>query len=97
MTKKFVYVGQYDAFWRLTPDEWEQICRDGMKGGYDLSPFKQLAGRPIWLKRHPDGSTGYYRTRQDMLYYEPLDWDAEDFREALDELEEMRNDGEIGN
>lgn len=92
-TEPYVFVGQAGGFWRLTLDQWEEVCRAGLKGGYDLSPYRRIRSKPIWLEKYPDNS-GYRRTRTDMLYFEPEGWSKEDFREALDEIEKMRLDGD---
>lgn len=83
---RYVYIGNFGYCWRLTVEEWRAICEAGAEGyGYDLSPFKALRRFPSWLERGED-SDQRYNTRNDRLYYEPLDWTAEDFGSALKEL-----------
>jgi hypothetical protein len=84
---RYVYIGNFGYCWRLTVEAWRAICEAGVAGeGYDLSPYRQLRRFPSWLERGED-SDQRYNTRNDRLYYEPLDWSAEDFAGALSDLE----------
>jgi hypothetical protein len=78
-----VYIGQYDYFWSLSYSEWTEICKQGANGdGYDLTRFKQLKSRPKGLLKDSDNSS-YYATNNEILYFEPLDWYAEEFEDWL--------------
>jgi len=80
---KHVYVGQFGAFWRLTPEQWRQVCRDGAYGeGYSLEGYRGLKTKPRWL--HPmEDDRGRYWTSKEVEYYEPFDWFEHDFKEHL--------------
>ncbi len=85
----FVYVGQFDYFWKLTEAQWREVIASGLSGeGYTLEPYRELKTRPRFLWR--DRETGRCsRMVNDKLYYEPLDWDQQNFQHALEELNEV--------
>jgi hypothetical protein len=87
-----IFVVQYGGWWKLTPDEWTQICRDGMTGdGYMLPRHRTITRRSplVGATDYNDGEgrTSYYPLRDDVLVYTPLDWEPEEFGEALKELD----------
>jgi hypothetical protein len=85
---RYVYVGQFGAFWKLTPKQWEDVCRSGATGeGYTLEDYRCLKTRPRWLcrERETERADRYFSSRNDRTYYEPLDWFPEDFETVLNE------------
>jgi hypothetical protein len=84
---KYVYVGQFGFCWRLTVEQWRALCEAGARGeGYNLEPYRELKRFPrgIWLDRETGRRSS---TRNDILYYEPLDWEPDWFQSALEDLE----------
>lgn len=90
MRKLIIYVEQYGAFWRLTPAAWRALCEEGLKGNGHNLPERPLRNRPRTIGRtdYGDGDGSYYPKRPDILVYRPLDWEVEDYQEALNELKE---------
>jgi len=83
-----VYIGQYDCFWSLTLNQWVSLCKEASKGeGYDLTPFKRLKSRPNGVLKNIDADSyyanSYYTIDESILYFEPLDWYAEEFSDWL--------------
>jgi hypothetical protein len=86
-----IYVGQFDYFWKLSEREWLELCTACADGaGYDLAAYRQLKHKPRFLVRNENGRSGYWSTRQDVIYVEPLDWYAEDFAEHLADISQVK-------
>lgn len=89
-TPKTVYVTQYGVFWKLTPLQWRDLCAAAIKDdGYDLDKVAlRLKDRPRAIRRDMDSDRdSYYTTRNDMPLFHPLDWDKEQFEDALRDIE----------
>lgn len=87
---KYVYLGHEGRVFKLSLDEWEEVCKAGIGGSaVDLTQFQRMRARPSWLSPFPTGG-GFYRTRKDRVYYEPCEWSRQDFQDALEELENLR-------
>jgi hypothetical protein len=85
----YVYIGQFDAFWRLTTDEWIALCESASKnGGYDLDGYRQLKARPAFLRCVPERKGRYWSKDPSKVYVEPLDWESSDFADAAREAKE---------
>ena len=65
LRRYYVYVQQYDSFWRLHWHEWTEICRAAQLpdfDGYTLPHNRRLQRRPrcIAVFREPDAAPSYY-------------------------------------
>jgi hypothetical protein len=76
MKKPHVYVTQYNAWWRLTVDEWVEVCMAGAYNdhGYSLEGYRELKNKPRYA-RH---------------VFKPLDWEKEDFVWAIGEARTLK-------
>lgn len=86
---KYAYIGQFGAIWRLPLLQWRKLCEQAAQGlGYDLDAWRPLKSRPAWLLC--DGSPEcFYKTRNDRIYHEPLDWFEDDYEDAVGEIDEF--------
>lgn len=82
---KAVIVEQYGYFWKLTPDEWREILKAGVNGGYELPRHRQLKRKPSYVGRM---ERDYFSARNDIPLKTPLDWTPDDFAEALADMNE---------
>ena len=86
MAKRYIYIGNFGYCWKLTEEEWREVCASGIRGeGYDLSKYRELISAPRWTYKDERGRR--YSTRNDRLYYEPLDWEPHEFEDALEVLD----------
>lgn len=87
-----IYVEQYGAWWKLTPEHWHGLLEGGCLGwGHELpSKFGRLTRRPplvgVTYPDGPEGRPSYFARRDDVLVYRPLDWEPNDYFAALDDL-----------
>lgn len=82
------YVEQFDCFWSLSRAEIEALLAMGSQtGGHDLEGFRELRGRPAGVRRDR-GERDYYTVSNDVFLIGPLDFEKEDYREALEKLKE---------
>ena len=78
------YVEQFDQFWSLDRDEMYGVLLIGVRtGGHDLRPYRKLKDRPSSVRKER-GKQGFYVTRNDVFLISPLDYDREDYAEALE-------------
>lgn len=88
---RYVYIGHFGYPYRLTVAQWRTLCEGGARGeGYDLEQIgaKELKRFPAGVVKFDRQSPGRSSIYTDLLYYEPLDWEAEAFADALVELRE---------
>jgi hypothetical protein len=92
-TLKAIYCEHYGRYWfKLTIPEWEECLRTGIKGeSHWLPESAALQERPRHIK--VEGTIGspqasYWSTRDDCQVWSPLDWEPEDYKDALEQLEE---------
>lgn len=86
-SRPLIYVQQFGGFWRLSEAEWRGVLASGIAGeGHVLPERGMLRSRPRGIHRDADGP-GYWTSRNDILFHQPLDWEPDDYREALEELE----------
>ena len=92
-TLKAIYCEHYGRFWyKLTVAEWRECLRTGMLGESHLLPeAAALKNRPRHI--HCEGTPGehsatFWSTRDDNQVWSPLDWEPEDYEDALEQLEE---------
>jgi hypothetical protein len=93
-----VYVEQYGYWWKLSLDQWKQIIQGAIKGdGYELPQSAQLKIRPrtVGATEYGGETPSYFSRREDVVIYSPLDWDTEDFKFALEELQTLQQRQEI--
>jgi len=94
MTVKAVYVEQYGMFWRLTLCEWKALCEQGVKGeGHLLPSNRALKRRPsaaIGVENYGSGRLTYYPRTDTVWLYQPLDWEVEDYQNALAKIKEIQ-------
>lgn len=83
-----IYIGQYDAFWSLSLDEWVSLCEEALlTEQYDLSCFRRLKARPRSIALWQDEYGKQYEVLDVSVHYrEPLDWSADDFESELQSL-----------
>lgn len=87
MATRYIYVGNYGYCWKLTEAEWREVCASAIRGdGYDLSPYRELTHPPRWTYKDENGRR--YSMRNDRTYYEPLDWEAEQFADSMRKLDD---------
>lgn len=89
MKPKVIYVQQYGAWWKFTPQVWRKICEGGARGeGHMLPPACMMRKRSplVGVVQYGDEQPTYYPLRDDVLVYSPLDWEPEDYASALKEL-----------
>lgn len=85
---RYVYVENNDYFWRLTEREWRAICQRGAQGyGHDLTPYKQLAGPPKFIRRDREEG-GYWHLHSVHRFYAVTDFDVEDYENAMADMAE---------
>jgi hypothetical protein len=79
-----IYVTQFGGFWRLTRVEWLTLVRAMIAGqdGYDLAAYPQLQRRPSFIHPNTEGR-GYWISHPEHRLVQPLDWDLDDWRDAL--------------
>ena len=92
---KYVYVCNFESFWRLTGNEWVTLCRALLADpapGYDLSPYRRLKRPPKGFWKNRDRTSQLQNSYRPPLhleiagaYVEPLDWEPADFRYWLDQ------------
>jgi hypothetical protein len=85
-----IYVEQYGAWWKFTPDVWRAVLLDGVaKGGHSLPDANRIARRSplVGVADSGSGHPSYFPMRNNVLVYHPLDWDEEDYTDALVELD----------
>lgn len=80
-----------DSFWSASFHDYHSfLTRQAEKSGFDMDEepgFKRLKGRPKWLYvMVGDKDLWSCRDLPRGGYIEPLDWDENDFREHLDEM-----------
>ena len=93
MKIKAIYVQQYDYFWKLTPEQWRRLLIKGLEGDGHLLPKVEMKRRPSKVRAEWLGdSKNYYVVDSDVLYYEPLDWEVEDYQAALNDLDALEAD-----
>jgi hypothetical protein len=88
MKKTHVYVVQYDNFWRLTWAEWLAICEDSQREdweGYLLPDNRHLKRRPRTISVAMDADEHRSYTAWPHILVQPLDWEAEDFKDWMQE------------
>lgn len=89
MAKRYVYVEQFGGWWRLTTDEWRAVLEKGSASqGYDLSQYRELAGRPSCIRTGMTASD-LWIDHPRHLFYQPLDWQPEQHEDALRKLNEI--------
>lgn len=81
-----VYVENMGHFWKLTKDQWREVCQAGASGaGYDLDAYgPPLKTRPWWVRK--SDSRGFWGIHRYHRLRSPLDWEPDEFKEALNEL-----------
>lgn len=89
---KAVYVEQYDGWWRYSLAQWRKLLEGGIEGNGHVLENPMLRNRPRFI--YIDGNPGevgrsYYTLRNDVIIYSPLDWETDDYRSALKDLDEM--------
>jgi hypothetical protein len=93
-----IYIGQFGYPFSLTVAQWRTLCEGGARGdGYDLTEIgaRELRRFPhgvLKFDRHSPGRSSIYN---DLLYYEPLDWEPDQFAEALAELDAVLTAGRL--
>jgi hypothetical protein len=94
MAKKIIYVQQFDYFWKLTEAQWREICALGISGeGYNLpssGALKKRPGKVIGAVIYDDGRKSYFTRTNDVLLYEPLDWEQHEYTDALNDLNDLK-------
>lgn len=87
---KHVYITQYGGWWKATTVQWEVIVRKGVAGQeYDLSnDAKPLFNQPKSV--HKDKHLGLWCNKGTEIF-QPLDWNAYDWANALAEIESKRD------
>ena len=89
-------VGQYDFFWSARfHDFYAFLERNAKESGFDMDQepgFRRIKERPKWLGRLGDGSLWSHRNLPRGGYIEPIDWDENDFKEYLDELDSWQSE-----
>lgn len=86
---KTIYVEQYGAWWKLTQAEWQALCESGARGeGHLLPPDRELRHRPrrVGSINYGGNRPSYFARKNDVLVYQPLDWEPENYQAALKEL-----------
>lgn len=84
---EFVYVSQFGGFWRLNDKQWREVLEAGATGdGYDLDAIRarRLRQQPSWARRNEDDRM-FWSTRSDIRFFQPLDWEPEEFAAQLKE------------
>lgn len=85
-----------DCFWSASfHDFYAWLERRAVSSGYDMSEeptFKELKSRPKWLQKPFDDDLWPTRDLPRGGYIEPLDWDENDFKEYLDELDQWHRE-----
>jgi hypothetical protein len=89
---RVIYVEQYGGWWKLSPDQWRELCERGAAGNGHMLPDKASLRRRSPLVGETNYNDGmgkktYYPLRTYVLVYSPLDWESEDYQDALQELE----------
>lgn len=90
-----IYVQQYGYFWKLTYQEWIDICLDMTKQideedfrGYNLPDRRLLRRRPRIIEKKIENSIWVsYRAEWPHILVSPLDWTPDMFKEWLEEYE----------
>lgn len=90
---KFIYVGQMEAFWKLPIRVWIDLCQQFSEDvGYLLPEQYALKRKPRGIQRSDSISPFAQKFTPlwaDILYVEPLDWDADAFKLWLSENDEL--------
>lgn len=96
-----IYVEQYGWWWKLTPEQWRALCTGGAAGHGHQLPEKSLRRRSalVGATGYNDGrgKKSYFPLRDGIRVYSPLDWEADDYREALRELDAASEATQKGN
>lgn len=87
-----IYVTQYGCWWRLTPEQWRQVCIDGQtERGYVLparAAVKRRPARDVGVTDYKDNAPqSFYARRDDVRVFTPLDWEPSEFADAIHELD----------
>lgn len=98
---KAVYCEQYGYLFKLTPGDWHRMLREAIEsgGGHTFMPSMELKRRPGTVigkvmenGGEPGDNTPYFYVlpehKDTVLLYQPLDWELENYQDALKELEE---------
>jgi hypothetical protein len=91
-----IYAQHYGVYWfSLTIDEWRECLRTGIAGESHMMPkYSALQRRPKHIRcEGVPGSpqASFWSTRDDVLLYSPLDWEIDDYKDALEELNDHCN------
>jgi hypothetical protein len=93
MTKRIVYVENFDGFWALTEEQWRTLVRTYLKTGEpysldDYAPMLKNRPRCIFKWRDEAGSSGnpYEMVHPVHWLKSPLDWGDEEFRDEAERL-----------
>jgi hypothetical protein len=89
-----IHVEQFEGWWKLSPDEWRELLKGGIEGnGHELPRTRMLKrrSRHVGATDYGDGEgrNSYFARRDGILIYSPLDWEPENYADALAELDEL--------
>jgi len=89
---RYVYIEQYGYYYRLSRDEFRQLCEGIISGeGYELAG-RHTEGLGVWLRNMPKSC---YKQRwmqaasskdPERPIYHPLDWTPENARDYLTDV-----------
>lgn len=80
--KKVVYIHQFGAWWRATPNQWVRLCQAAQTpDGYDLDVLaRRLQGQPQAVQGSK--KEGFWGVG--ICVVQPLDWTNEDWERNAD-------------
>lgn len=88
-----IYIYQYCCWWSFSFDEWKTIVDDVCKNnkGYELPEKNKIKNTPRCIKKHSTLGNDYYSTDEKKLFFKPLDWTLNEWKNNQSNLNKRNN------